>query len=263
MKNKIILALISLTLTLLLGEGLLRLFDPLGMAYFDDLYQLFAGMSEDETAPVLAPGFYDMRVYDATVLEDHTRLVPDTNPGGDCIIAAVGDSQTFGMGVDDAETWVNQLALLFPDVRFINAGVPGYSVDDGLVHMRRFPDVDAFIYLVIHNDVWAEGGDPSLHPGGGMLSKYVTFAVLQASTGQAEYDYPRFNRDIERLEALGNVFIATPHEFEGYPDDLPVLGVERRIISHVDGHGPPGWHQDMASALQPHVEELIEAHCVT
>lgn len=46
-------------------------------------------------------------------------------------IVCLGDSCTFGVGVDDDRTFAAVLQTLLPDVRCINAGVPGYSAFQG------------------------------------------------------------------------------------------------------------------------------------
>ena len=43
-------------------------------------------------------------------------------------IAVLGDSFTFGYGVEDSETLPARLQELFPSFRFLNAGVPGYEL---------------------------------------------------------------------------------------------------------------------------------------
>ena len=39
----------------------------------------------------------------------------------------MGDSVTFGYGVDDDQTWVDGMARALPDVHVINAGVSGFN----------------------------------------------------------------------------------------------------------------------------------------
>lgn len=56
-------------------------------------------------------------------------------------VLAVGDSTTFGLGVNDAETWPAQLARLLqkekPGAEVLNAGVTGYSVFQSLTYLRE------------------------------------------------------------------------------------------------------------------------------
>jgi len=46
-------------------------------------------------------------------------------------VVAIGDSCTFGIGVDDAESFPAVLQSILPSTRCINAGVPGYTAFQG------------------------------------------------------------------------------------------------------------------------------------
>lgn len=64
-------------------------------------------------------------------------------------LLAIGDSQTFGQGVTDAETWPAQLEALVPGREVLNLGVPCYGQDQALLALQadgaRFrPDVVLF-----------------------------------------------------------------------------------------------------------------------
>lgn len=56
-------------------------------------------------------------------------------------VLAVGDSTTFGLGVNDSEAWPAQLALLIektqPGAEVLNAGVTGYSAYQSLTYLRQ------------------------------------------------------------------------------------------------------------------------------
>ena len=74
-------------------------------------------------------------------------------------IMALGDSTTFGWGVNDADTYPQVLEGLLKgkapgmDIQVINGGVMGYSTFQGLHHMRKRvmayePDIYLFGYIV-------------------------------------------------------------------------------------------------------------------
>ncbi|MCK6456796.1 MAG: GDSL-type esterase/lipase family protein [Phycisphaerae bacterium] len=69
------------------------------------------------------------------------RFTPPTTEWRRTIVC-LGDSCTFGVGVDDAQTFPAQLQQALPDARCINAGVPAYSLFQG----RR--------WLEAHGDDW-------------------------------------------------------------------------------------------------------------
>lgn len=72
-------------------------------------------------------------------------------------ILVVGDSFTFGIGVNDDETFVHYLNELAPE-RHLNCGVPGYSTDQEVLLAERdlLQRAPACLRLVVHlgNDVF-------------------------------------------------------------------------------------------------------------
>lgn len=80
-------------------------------------------------------------------------------PAGEApLLAAIGDSFTFGQGVDDGETFVALLpGRLDGRIRVINAGLPGIGVPGAVIryerHVRRLgPDV-ALLAIFLGNDL--------------------------------------------------------------------------------------------------------------
>jgi lysophospholipase L1-like esterase len=53
------------------------------------------------------------------------------------LILAVGDSRTFGVGVDVGATWVEQLEHRLAGTEVVNLGVPGYSARQGRLALER------------------------------------------------------------------------------------------------------------------------------
>ncbi|MBL8111917.1 MAG: hypothetical protein JNK60_03460 [Acidobacteria bacterium] len=62
--------------------------------------------------------------------EDGFRTVPGRPSSGRAVVL-LGDSCTFGLGVNDDESVPAALQKLRPDLRVVNAGVPGYSAFQG------------------------------------------------------------------------------------------------------------------------------------
>jgi lysophospholipase L1-like esterase len=67
---------------------------------------------------------------------------PEVAAGGGLRVLAIGDSFTFGIGVEDDETWVVRLAAELtatgrPATSF-NGGVPGYGVGDAVDWLERY-----------------------------------------------------------------------------------------------------------------------------
>ncbi len=73
-------------------------------------------------------------------------------PAGKVRIACSGDSYTFGVGVEDADTWVAQLSTLAPRLETVNLGVGGYGVDQAYLRYLRdgrplAPDMHIFAFI--------------------------------------------------------------------------------------------------------------------
>jgi lysophospholipase L1-like esterase len=88
-------------------------------------------------------GFRSSGPFDAKVPPNKLRIV------------CVGDSMTFGTGVDNDHTWCQQLASIDHRFEAINAGVPGYGVDQMYLHYLRdaaWLDHDVMILAVIGDD---------------------------------------------------------------------------------------------------------------
>lgn len=111
--------------------------------------------------------------------EDHD--IPLEKPPGTLRLLFVGDSCTFGYGLLHHESFVHRvgakLRSAFPQVRLecINAGVPGYTLFQGL----RFLETRGFRYqpdLVVLNFGWNDG---SQWAGAGDLDRYGPRLVCQ------------------------------------------------------------------------------------
>jgi hypothetical protein len=147
-------------LSLLVSEGMLRLFSP-QLAKLRQLVELtddgrgfapkagaridFGGVFESLRRPVVwqtnGDGFRDDR---------------DVGPPGDRFrIATYGDSETFGWSVALEETFQKRMEAIDPRVEVLNFGVPGYQVINIRAQMERTLsrfEPDLVLYLVNKND---------------------------------------------------------------------------------------------------------------
>jgi hypothetical protein len=72
-------------------------------------------------------------------------------------VAVLGDSFTFGLGVEDGETFVSRLNEIDPGTVYLNFGVPGYSTDQELQLLdpqvfRESPD-SVWLAFYLGNDI--------------------------------------------------------------------------------------------------------------
>ncbi len=153
-RHTILYVLVSIILTLTFIEGSLRTFDSWKAGKLaDDMRIISMGYDTDvRRGYVLSPGHYQFADWQATILPDVTRLVPDTNLSVSCQLVLLGDSVTFGLDLNDSDTWANLLARQLPDVQIVNTGVNGYSIDN-VLWTRPLYRADAYLYLLIGNDI--------------------------------------------------------------------------------------------------------------
>jgi len=125
-------------------------------------------------------------------------------------IAIIGDSFTFGIGVNKADTFANQLNLKMKDsnksIQFTNYGVPGYSTDQeylltkNLVRQNNIKDTILVVYL-----------------GNDLIDNQYPYPI------QANYAKPYFIADREQLK-LKNYPV--PLKQKGFPYSEKSLATE-------------------------------------
>jgi hypothetical protein len=247
-------------------DVLLHIFDVWGAhTYFDDLHILFNAFEDDEQrGHRIAPGIHTFTNWSATVLPDGTRLVPQTVTG-DCLLATLGDSVTFGHGVNDGDTFTAQLARDFPAVRWVNGGIEGYNAEQVRL-TRDLIAADGYVYLLIENDA-----DARVDP------YYVEKPLYRASlplywqmwqTGKSSLftglpeDLAMFDAAVAELQTDARVVVV------GIAGDpladharVPVIPRWTHDNSFIDAHPNAAGHRQIANALHDAVQTLIEQRC--
>lgn len=253
-------SLLTLIITLLLIDFGLSLFDPLGVkTYFYDLDQLFANAALDaKRGYTIRAGAYQFRHWQATILNDTTRLVPASRESGKlCRIVFVGDSVTFGHGVNDDQTWVNLVSQDYPNVTFINAGVNGYNASNVLATVQQI-EADGYFYTLIDNDASAAPLVPRQpqYPSASALYFGVLF--------RRPVDVPNLVLFDDALAGLKreNVVIVG---FTGDPlaarANVPTVPRWTHRISAFDPHANVQGNREIAEALRPFVDRLVASTC--
>jgi hypothetical protein len=269
---------------LLLIEGILQLFDPWGIRFFDDMAYFGTALENDDTRGYILPdGSYQFSNWQAT-LENGSRIIPNTPDSADCEIVVLGDSFTFGYGVNDAETWLNHIAAEFPEVRFVNAGITAYNSSNSLGTWSSFPDATAYVYLSNSND-W----EPSLSPGDieyrnaastmPFIVRYGNYfyhrRVAEANTTPMTAEelfaipqYEQYFADLQAFNEIENFTIITWASSKLNPG-LDALGVDYQTVvlpaghinSFVDGHLNAEGNRLFAENLSPIMAGVIESAC--
>lgn len=130
-------------------ELLLRATDPLGVVYFDDVAFLWSTRREAAHGYDHIPGIYRVGSrFSFTIMPDGNRYTPGRFRGG-ARVTFVGDSQTFGYGVDDGDVWVSRVASALR-IDALNTGRSGYNIEN---IAPLVDDVDGcIVWLTLSND---------------------------------------------------------------------------------------------------------------
>jgi lysophospholipase L1-like esterase len=120
------------------------------------------------------------KAYRSTVKTNTLGLRSEERDPSRPLFVTLGDSITFGYGVENDETIAAQLERQIPDIQFLNAGVPGYHLgQETALYREKIAALDpAGVIVVFHpNDMhagtgWidadgvlrAEGDDPKDRP---------------------------------------------------------------------------------------------------
>jgi lysophospholipase L1-like esterase len=131
----------------------------------DELFwRLKPNLRDVEAAERLKDGEWPFRI---STDADGRRVCP-TKPDAERAALFLGDSCTFGIPVNDAEAFPAQCQELVPDLRAVNAGVPGYTAFQGRLLLERLgpalrPDVVVIAFWVNGRTVWDHLSDLEHH----------------------------------------------------------------------------------------------------
>ena len=265
-------------ITLGVLEIALALIDPLGMAFFAKVDWLDQFLGRANGSYSLSAGTYDMSGWRVTMNETPTRIVPDSGAG--CKVLFTGDSVTWGLGVNDDQTFANLIAREL-DVRATNGAMFGYSSEDVAASLNFFDDYDLAVYLIFPNDhhytwdITTSLQAPADHtfPGFGLVRGstpaavwYGLYLMTQSAQSQSTEYWERFNADMEAIRAHDHVLIFGFDEplarqaSERY--DIHLIDWYATSISKVDPHPDPSGHRHIADAMLPIIRERLGDHCV-
>ncbi len=96
------------------------------------------------------------------------REYDEAKPDGVVRIVAVGDSFTWGYGVNDDEIFTEILESILPNTEVINLGVTGYNLKQEIRYFAREGarfDPDILLVAVAQNDILLGTGSPPKLPG--------------------------------------------------------------------------------------------------
>jgi len=263
-----IIAFLASTIIAILGfEVALALFDPWGMHYFDDLAGVWDHVIADpHRVDVLPPGVYRFSNWTVTQIEGFTRQVPN-NKGGSCKVVFVGDSVTWGHGVNDGDTWVNLVADQLSGTTVINAGFEGYNSENVKGTLVDFPEARVIFYFIVGNDAEPTTG-VLRQTRASMLRKYLSYIFRPSITSSgpaASPDTTRFRSDIQQMSQDSRLL------FLGFEEPLAqslkptynilLIPLYHFNISKVDAHPNPAGHREIADAVLPYIRAAVAQKC--
>lgn len=162
---------------------------------------IFQTSSNPEISYELIPGIERTAYRSLVKTNDLGFRSPELDPSRP-LIAVIGDSITFGYGVENDETIAAGLEKLLPENQFLNTGVPGYHLgQETAAYREKIAGLDpAGVILVFHpNDMnagtgWldqdgvlrAEGDDPKDRPA--LRCAPVTTGILRIIPGKCWLD---------------------------------------------------------------------------
>ena len=126
----------------------------------------------------------------------------ESTPQGKLRIICTGDSNTYGQGVSNDQTWCHLLSILDPRIDVINLGIPGYGIDQMYLRYLQegmFLEHEVHIFAFISGDLDRMGHDNK--NGFGKPKLRLVDERLEA-TGQP---VPKLKWDISRAVARANL----------------------------------------------------------
>ena len=265
MKRGLLVSLVSILFCIGALEAALRIADPLGVVYFDDIGYLWSTRHEAAHGYDHIPGSYTLGDrFGFTIMPDGNRYTPGAWRGGPRV-TFVGDSQTFGYGVNDAETWVSRVASALR-IDALNIARSGYNIENIASQLEGV--TGCVVWLTISNDPGAAvrysdaGNDPHSYIGN-------TLRVLYSS--QASYTTAPIT---DAVRPLYEAIAARPNTLIIALDDNNYGKIVREKygaliipyftsrISPTDAHADSEGNRQIAEAVLPILDNwLDERNC--
>jgi hypothetical protein len=217
---------------------------------------------DNERGYSLPPGEYNREYGAVTINRDLTRVVPDSNENGRRLIF-LGDSVTFGVGVDDGETFVNLLAQRLA-AHTVNAAFTGHNITYIQRSFEMYADPDALLaWLVIENDTGLEHDFPEdlKHPPNvfGFEPLLLRYWLQTTAVDATPRDVDNFYRRMDAITGEYDNLILFAFDDEwgralAGRYDVNLIPWYTSHISRANSHPDVLGHVEVADSMQPILE---------
>jgi hypothetical protein len=247
-------------------EAMLRLLDPLGFVYFEDL-GIFFGNSVDDPSGYTPP--IDETHFGRWTLginEDGARITPDADPSGPTI-SFYGDSITMCWGVDDDACWVNLVAGEL-DLNATNYGRNAYNAQNIAALIDRTGQGKCMVFLSFANDLEEPLVFERLRKSNSELPFTVKYLIHYAYLDQARKkpaapEHPAFDPSMRAILSNPDVLLVA-FDSGSYGDlvqsryGAALIPMFTSRISFADGHASPMGNQQIADAIAPVISDWLK-----
>ncbi len=258
--------LIIALVTLIMTELILQTVDPLGLKYVDDLATFYSYALPTEYGFRVPPGTYPVSNWSFTIAADGARYTPASETAqsrqrGQRVLF-VGDSVTFGWGMNDDQTWINHIAQQL-GIEAVNAGMPGFNATQILEVVRSYPDEEHIVYLSFHNDNQVE---TMLQPPQPRTLRLVRLYNLLTQPPIPESD-PAFSASMQTLSEDDRILILAFDDHYGRQVSqnygAVLIPPYTTVISVADQHADAAGNQQIADGALTPISAFLEARQVT
>lgn len=250
-------------------EFVVTILQPLGIRdYSGDLAELrhrYIYLTPDlYTLPVSSAIdlYADWRV---TMDDEIGRAMPDRN--SDCLIAFIGDSVTFGHGVNDDETFARLIAEEL-GVSAINFGMNGYNAEQVLASIEYLDgryDIDLYVYLHTRNDHHEAIPESDMRHGGWQPAFVTTVLYLNKSRRLSNVEIPDwYHSAIDAITSRDNVLMFAFDNDEIVPRESGAIILDSytpNVNSPADGHPNTQGHRMVAYQMLPDIRNALRGRC--
>lgn len=251
--------------TAFLLEATLRLIDPFGAYAYRSAWETLR-TRPDTFGYTFVPDTYHLRGWSATINADGYRAMNSAT--SDCDIAVIGDSATFGWGVNDSDTWVQLLADSTPLVHFDNYGLPAYNIGNIsalYASLRDSSMYDGYIYLIVPNDAQKDATytRPSAEPMTA-IEYYLASYNVEQSRGKVPEDIARFRTLFNAMKADNMLSMRLENNsvfYNAIADIAPLSVGYTHKVSKADPHANAEGNAELYAQIEPLALPFIDKVC--